>query len=42
MVVDAGTKSQNLNPEASYQASLWDSELDLLAIKLNDITTVSN
>lgn len=39
MVVDAGTKSQNLNPEASYQASLWDSELDLLAIKLNDITT---
>lgn len=38
-VAGAGTAAQKSNPEVSYETSLWDSRLDVLVHKLNDMTT---
>lgn len=38
-VAGVGTSAQKSNPEVSYETSLWDSRLDVLVHKLNDMTT---
>ncbi|CAN7997758.1 unnamed protein product, partial [Ixodes hexagonus] len=39
-VAGVGTVAQKSNPEVSYDTSLWDSRLDVLVHKLNDMTTI--